>query len=106
MTVLFAPAGAGAQQLRTLVVPADTAVAIAARGAAQPRLAARPGPARHADAHRASRAAMFEPEATDPLTAAGPAVLPLIAASALAATLGGGGGTISNTATVAPTRTR
>jgi hypothetical protein len=106
LLILAAPAAVGAQQLPTLVVPAEAGVAIAARGQVQPRLAPRPAGRRPAAGPGRSvrSASAFEAEpAADPLTSAGPAVLPLLGAAALAAAFGGGG---SGTGAVATTRTR
>jgi hypothetical protein len=107
LLILAAPVTPGAQQLPTVVVPAEAGVAIAARGQAQPRLAPRPAARRPAGASRSVRpASAFEAEsAADPLTAAGPAALPLLGAAALAAVFGGGGSG-SGTGAVATTRTR
>jgi hypothetical protein len=107
LLILAVPMAPGAQQLPTVVVPLEAGVAIAARGQAQPRLAARPAARRPAAASRGVRSpSPFEAEsAADPLTAAGPATLPLLGAAALAAAFGGGGSG-SGTGAVATTRTR
>ncbi|MBW8269094.1 hypothetical protein [Caldovatus aquaticus] len=106
---LLLPGATAAQQLGTVVVPAEAQVVIAARGAPQPRLAPRPAPVAPPGGMPGGRAPswLFEP-AYDELTSGmttGQALLPFAAAAALAATLGNGapgrGG-----GTTAPARTR
>jgi hypothetical protein len=104
LLALLAPAGAAAQQLPTLVVPAETEVAIAARGMPQPRLAPRSAAtASPPSAVGWTQSSLFEPPDEPGLAATGQSLLSAAAAAALAATFGTGGG---RGATAAPARTR
>ncbi|GGG43687.1 hypothetical protein GCM10010964_33860 [Caldovatus sediminis] len=99
---LLAPAGAAAQQLRTLVVPEEAEVVVAARGMPQPRLAPRPVPAASAPpAAGWTQSSLFEPPDEPGLGVTGQSLLSAAVAAALAATLGTGRG-----GAAAPARTR
>lgn len=100
LAVFNAPAQA--QQQRVVVVPADAQVVIAARGQAQPRIAMAAAP----NAAALARSRAYRPAEggmDDILGLAAPALLPLIAAGIVAATLPTGRGQGGSTA---PVRTR
>ena len=100
LALLAAPAQA--QQQRVIVVPADAQVVIAARGQAQPRTAMAAAPNAAALARsRAYRPAGFGMD--DILGVPAPALLPLLAAGIVAATMAARGG---QGASAAPVRTR
>jgi len=105
LLALLLPQGALAQQQqRVVVIPADAGVVIAARGQAQPRSTL--GAAPSAAALQRSRARPSAPLLDLPdgiLGAPAPALLPLIAAGIVAATLAANQGQGGN---AAPARTR
>lgn len=82
------------QQQRIVVVPADAAVVIAARGQRQPRAAMAPPPSQAALARSRARTAPAD-QPDEIMGAAAIALVPMIAAGVLAATLGGGEGQAS-----------